>query len=145
MVLQHRHAPLLGEFYGCLVLGGSEASALGVEQKPGGIGIGEDHLELFGDDGLVLVEVSIEEDELGQPPAPADDGHVADCLLGIGLAVAQHAQLFADHPAVEPIDLVFMVHDQKDVFLAGMLLEVLLVHVDSHLAAGIPIGHEDKF
>jgi len=145
VVLQDRHAPFLGELYGCLVLGGRETGALGVEQKPGGIGIGEDHLELLGDDGLVLVEVTVEEDELGQPPAPADDWHIADGLLGVGLAVAQDAQLVADHPAVEPIDLVLVIHDQEHMLLASMFLKVLFVHVDGHLAAGIPVGNEDQF
>lgn len=96
------------------------------------------------DDGLVLVEGALEENELGELPIPADGRDVGNHLLGVRLAVAQHADLLAEHPAEQPVDLVRVVHHEESVLGAG-LRQILLAYVHFEDGAAPPLANRHEF
>jgi hypothetical protein len=160
VVLQFGHATLFGEFDGGGVLFRCEASAFGVQEQlksdlnqfrnqnsknssthPNRVRVIQNVFDLLANDFLVLLKGSLQEYEFGKFPGPAHGRHVLDGLFGVRFAVAQHLDLLAKNPSDEPIDLVVVVHQQKNVLLAAML-QILIGNVDFGFRIGPPVGYE---
>ena len=50
-----------------------------------------------------LLPVALEEDDIGESPAPANDGHILEHLLHVDPTVAQQLAPVTHHPPVQPV------------------------------------------
>ena len=61
-----------------------------------------------------LLPVALEEDDIGEFPAPANDGHILEHLLHVDPTVAQQLAPVTHHPPVQPV-LAHTTFDKIDI------------------------------